>query len=162
MPAAFNPDVQETDQTMGAHSSHATKGSRFGPEDVRGPVVLGANVQEAIQEYKRGNFTDEDLSQLAFAMGFQVIKGKDTTALNGQITDLKGQLANAQHRADIAEAAFKGKPEAISAKFDEMTTRATTAEGALAAAQSDLAAMTTRATIAETALAASTQAKPQR
>lgn len=152
MPAAFNPDVQEIDQTMGAHRAHTSKGSRFGPEDVRGPVVLGANVQEAITEYRRGNFTDEDLKQLAFAMGYQVIGGKDTAALAGQVTELKSELANAQHRADMAEAAFKGKPEAISAKFDEMETRATTAETALATANTELAAMTTRATTAEAAL----------
>lgn len=175
MPAAFNPDVQEADQTMGAHSSHASRGSRFGPEDVRGPVVLGANVQEAIAEYQRGTFTLENLKQLAFAMGCQVVEGKNTTALTAEITDLKSKLANAQHRAEMAEGAYRGKNEitdesfaamAIKAGFTSnvdsaaMTTRATSAETALAAAQSELAAMTTRATTAETALVAASTPKP--
>ena len=109
MPAAFNPEVQETNQTQGAHPSHTAAGSRFGPENVRGPVVLGANVQEAVAEFKRGAFTVEDLKQLAFAMGCQIIEGKNTVALAGEITDLKSKLANAQHRAEMAEGAYRGK-----------------------------------------------------
>ena len=111
MPAAFHPDVQETNQTQGAHPSHTGKGSRFGPEDVRGPVVLGANVQEAVAEFKRGTFTVDDLKQLAFAMGCQIVEGKNTTALAGQITDLQGQLANALHRAEMAETALANAPK---------------------------------------------------
>ena len=111
MPAAFHPDVQETNQTQGAHPSHTGKGSRFGPEDVRGPVVLGANVQEAVAEFKRGTFTVDDLKQLAFAMGCQIVEGKNTVALAGEIADLKSKLANAQHRAEMAEGAYRGKNE---------------------------------------------------
>ena len=124
MPAAFNPDVQETDQTQGSHPSHTAKGSRFGPEDVRGPVVLGANVQEAVAEFKRGAFTVEDLKQLAFAMGYQIIGGKDTSALAGQISELKAQLANAQHRAEMAEGAFRGKNDLTDESLAAMATKA--------------------------------------
>lgn len=124
MPAAFNADVQETDQTQGAHPSHAGKGSRFGPEDVRGPVVLGANVQEAVEEYKRGTFTIDDLKQLAFAMGCQIIEGKNTSALAGEIADLKSQLANALHRAEMAEGAYRGKNEITDESFAAMASKA--------------------------------------
>ncbi len=124
MPAAFNPEVQETDQTMGAHSAHASKGSRFGPEDVRGPVVLGANVQEAVAEYKRGTFTVDDLKQLAFAMGCQVVEGKNTSALAGQVAELKQQLANALHRAESAEGAYRGKNEISDESFAAMAAKA--------------------------------------
>ena len=182
MPAAFNPDAQETDQTMGAHPSHTSKGSRFGPEDVRGLVVLGTNVQEAVAEYKRGTFTVDDLKQLAFAMGCQVIEGKNTAAMAGEITDLKSKLANALHRAEMAEGAYRGKNEITDESFAAMATKAgflskadgdvitgklaesatalTTAEAALATSQSALASMTTRATTAEAALATASTPKP--
>ena len=154
MPAAFNPEVQETDQASGAHSSHASKGSRFGPEDVRGPVVLGTNVTEAVAEFKRGTFTVDDLKQLAFAMGCQVIGGKDTVALAGQIDELKAQLANVQHRAEMAEGAFKGKHDLTDESFAAM------ADKAGFVPRADLDTAVARAELAEVALAAKPDPTP--
>ena len=69
MPAAFS-DSPNVDQSQGSHPSHTGQGSRFNDPDSRGPVVLGANVTEAIAEFKRGTFSADDLKALAFAMGY--------------------------------------------------------------------------------------------
>jgi hypothetical protein len=149
MPAAFTETEQLADQSKGPNSSHTGNGSRFIDLDSRGSIRLGATVTEAIAEAKRGSFTVDELKQLAFAMGYQIIGGKDTAALSAQVTDLQSKLANAEHRAQMAEGAFMGKndigPDSIAAivvkagfvpkaDYDAAIKRAESAESALATA----------------------------
>lgn len=102
---AYTPDQPEVDQGMGPRQ--AAQGSRFNSLDSRGPIKLGASATEAIAEARKGTFTPEDLKQLAFAMGFQIIEGKDTAALAAKIAGLEQQNAELQRRAEMAELAHK-------------------------------------------------------
>lgn len=115
MPAAFNPDAPETDQKDGPHPSHTASGSRFNDVDSRVRPSLGAAVTEAIAESKRGAFTPDDLKQLAFAMGFQVVDGKDSAALVAKLADLESQLGEMHNRAVQAESAFAAAKQELDA-----------------------------------------------
>lgn len=108
MLGAYNPDAPVVDQSIGAHPSHASQGSRFNDLDSRNraTVPVGSAVTEALAESKRGKFTPEDLKQLAFAMGYQIIEGKDLPSLAAKIADLELKLGEAITRAVNAEAAF--------------------------------------------------------
>ena len=107
MPAAYSPEAPEVDQTMGPSATHTAPGSRFNELNSRiGATSPTANVTEAIAAFKSGDFTKEDLRQLAFAMGFQIVEGKDTAALTAQIAELQRQVAELHGRANLAEAAF--------------------------------------------------------
>lgn len=158
MPAAYSPDTPQVDQSIGAHPSHTGQGSRFNELNSRsGLTPVGANVTEALAEYKKGTFTLEDLKQLAFAMGVQIVEGKDVPALAAKITDLEAKNGALQHRAISAEAAF-AKRENLNP--DSLREIAATMGWQLVSSE-DIAGLKTRAEAAETALAASKSEEPQ-
>ena len=105
MLAAFNPGAPSVDQSAGPSPSHTAPGSRFNDLSSR-TVPDTAAVAEAVAEWKRGTFTVQNLKELAFKMGCQVVEGKDTAALIAKIADLEKQLGEAVHRAQMAESAF--------------------------------------------------------
>lgn len=160
MPAAFNPEVEHVDQNAGPNAAHTGNGSRFGPEDVRGPVVIGASVQQAVQEFKRGSFTVEDLKQLAFAMGCRVVEGRDAAAHAAQIDELTRANGELENRARMAEGALVGKhdikPESIAGIAAAVGLVAIPADehAALLAAQSELTDMKTAQSAAKNPQAA--------
>ena len=155
MPAAFTETEQVADQSKGPNSSHTGNGSRFNDLDSRGSIRVGAAVTEAIAESKRGSFTVDDLRQLAFAMGYQIVGGKDTAALSAQITDLQSKLANAEHRAQMAEGAYLGKNEIGAESVAAIAVKAGFVP------KSDHDAAIKRAESAEADLATATQPKPE-
>lgn len=106
MPAAYNPEVTNgTDQGFAPNPQKTA--SRFNSIDSRvGVTPVGATVTDAIAESKKGNFTLKDLKDLAFAMGYQIVEGKDTTALVAKIADLQKQVEDLAVRANNSEAAF--------------------------------------------------------
>jgi hypothetical protein len=138
-------------------------------------------VTDTLAEVKKGTFTPDDLKQLAFAMGFQVVEGTDTAALVSKTAELEVKLGATSHRASMAEGAFSGKqdltPESlaaiagsmglvvatkadadeISGKIRELSDRAETAEAALAVAKADVDAASKRAETAEALIATATQ-----
>lgn len=116
MPAAFNPDAPEIDQSKGPHPSHTAQGSRFTALDSRlGQAPIGATVTEAVAEWKRGTFTVEDLKQLSFAMGYQIVEGKESSALVTKIADLEKQMGELHTRAVQAESAFASAKQELDA-----------------------------------------------
>lgn len=105
--AAYNPDAPIVDQTMGPPPAHGLSGSRFNSLDSRvGSTIVGAQVTEALAEFKAGRFTFENLKALAFGMGWQVVEGKDTQVLVAKIADLEKQIGELTSRATQAESAF--------------------------------------------------------
>ena len=116
MPAAFSPNTPEVDQSVGSDPSHTAKGSRFNDPGSRlGLGPGGATVTEAIAEFKKGTFTAEDLKQVAFAMGYQIIEGKDAATLAAKLTNLEKELGEANNRAVQAEAAFVSAKQELDA-----------------------------------------------
>lgn len=105
MLAAFNPEAPLVDQSNGPSPLHANPGSRFNDLNSR-TVPETAAVAEAVSEWKRGTFTVQNLKELAFKMGCQVVEGKDTAALIAKVADLEKKIGEALHRAQMAESAF--------------------------------------------------------
>ena len=157
MQAAFNPDVPLVDQSIGAHASHSNPGSRFNEFNSRvGQSPVGADVTEAVAGFKAGTFTEEDLNQLAFAMGYQIVKGKDTAALVAKIAELQNNCTAMAMRASNAEKAFVGRENLTDENIKglaESVGLETAPIGTAATTQASIAELTTRAEAAELALA---------
>ena len=101
---AYNPDAEQmVDQSIGARPPD--QASRFNDLDSR-TGKTGDNVTEAVAEFKKGRFTHSHLKQLAFAMGYQIVEGKDSTVLVAKITELRIQNDALLVRATQAESAF--------------------------------------------------------